>query len=65
MIRFSIQNGTIAGNLMIKHAHPEFPSDIFMLLETIGATLSIGETLGGIRSLCFHPTLSVFDSIWD
>ncbi|KAL9699938.1 hypothetical protein quinque_003379 [Culex quinquefasciatus] len=33
--------GTIAGNLMIKHQHPEFPSDVFLLLETVGATLSI------------------------
>ncbi|XP_059622489.1 xanthine dehydrogenase-like [Phlebotomus argentipes] len=36
--------GTIAGNLMIKHDHPEFPSDIFLLLETIGATLTIVDT---------------------
>lgn len=33
--------GTIAGNLMIKHQYPEFPSDVFLLLETVGATLSI------------------------
>ncbi|XP_055537446.1 uncharacterized protein LOC129725515 isoform X2 [Wyeomyia smithii] len=33
--------GTIAGNLMIKHQHPEFPSDIFLLLETVGATMLI------------------------
>lgn len=34
--------GTLAGNLSIKHEHNEFPSDIFLLLETIGATLTIG-----------------------
>ncbi|XP_052860957.1 xanthine dehydrogenase/oxidase-like [Anopheles cruzii] len=33
--------GTIAGNLMIKHQHPEFPSDVFLLLEAAEATLSI------------------------
>lgn len=35
--------GTIAGNLMIKHAHREFPSDIFLTLEALGAKLSIGK----------------------
>jgi hypothetical protein len=38
-----LQVGTIAGNLSIKHEHPEFPSDIFLLLATVGATLTIGE----------------------
>ncbi|XP_026741820.1 indole-3-acetaldehyde oxidase-like [Trichoplusia ni] len=33
--------GTIAGNLMTKHRHPKFSSDIFLLLETIRATLII------------------------
>ncbi|KAG5870802.1 hypothetical protein JTB14_005352 [Gonioctena quinquepunctata] len=33
--------GTLAGNLMIKHKHNDFPSDIFLILETIGATLKI------------------------
>ncbi|CAG4933320.1 unnamed protein product [Parnassius apollo] len=33
--------GTVAGNLMIKHEHREFPSDIFVLFETVGAKLTI------------------------
>ncbi|KAJ2951519.1 hypothetical protein O0L34_g13669 [Tuta absoluta] len=38
--------GTIAGNLMIKHQHNEFPSDIFLLLETVGAQLTIIHSNG-------------------
>ncbi|XP_071054779.1 xanthine dehydrogenase-like [Onthophagus taurus] len=33
--------GTIAGNLSIKYEHNEFPSDIFLILEGVGATLNI------------------------
>ncbi|CAH0562395.1 unnamed protein product [Brassicogethes aeneus] len=33
--------GTIAGNLMLKHQHKDFPSDIFLILETLGAQLTI------------------------
>ncbi|KAL3275092.1 hypothetical protein HHI36_019863 [Cryptolaemus montrouzieri] len=38
--------GTLAGNLMLKHLHREFPSDVFLLLETFGATLVIVDTNG-------------------
>lgn len=38
-----LQIGTVGGNLMIKHEHNEFPSDIFLLLETVGAQLIIRE----------------------
>ena len=30
---------------MMKHAHPFFPSDIFLMLETAGAQLNIGNSL--------------------
>ena len=33
--------GTLAGNLMMKHAHQDFPSDVFLTLTTIGAMLEI------------------------
>lgn len=35
--------GTLAGNLSIKHQHNEFPSDIFLIFETVGAKLVIGK----------------------
>ena len=33
--------GTWAGNLVLKHNHPEFPSDVFLCLETVGAALQL------------------------
>ncbi|KAJ2951466.1 hypothetical protein O0L34_g13618 [Tuta absoluta] len=33
--------GTIGGNLAMKNAHHEFPSDIFLLLETVQATVCV------------------------
>ncbi|XP_043603195.1 indole-3-acetaldehyde oxidase-like isoform X2 [Bombus pyrosoma] len=35
--------GSVAGNLMIKHTHREFPSDLFLILETAGAQVHIVE----------------------
>lgn len=39
------QTGTLAGNLSIKHAHNEFPSDIFIILEGCGAKLIIADSV--------------------
>lgn len=38
--------GSLAGNLMMKHAHPEFPSDVFLCLETVGAKVEIAHADG-------------------
>ncbi|KAI5646512.1 molybdopterin-binding domain of aldehyde dehydrogenase domain-containing protein [Phthorimaea operculella] len=38
--------GSVAGNLMLKHQHNSFPSDIFLLFETIGAQLTIALSNG-------------------
>ena len=46
----SVRNlGTLGGNLMLKHAHREFPSDIFVVLEAIGAMVTIGMVLNPFK----------------
>ncbi|KAI8431856.1 hypothetical protein MSG28_004418 [Choristoneura fumiferana] len=43
----SVRNlGSIAGNLMTKHQHNDFQSDIFVLFETVGAFLTILDHSG-------------------
>ncbi|KAL0109816.1 hypothetical protein PUN28_013467 [Cardiocondyla obscurior] len=43
--------GSIAGNLMIKHEHNEFSSDIFLMLETVGTQVHVLDTPGSKRSM--------------
>ena len=38
-----LQAGSWAGNLMMKHQHPEFPSDMFVMLETVNAQIVVGK----------------------
>ncbi|XP_076459984.1 uncharacterized protein LOC143293041 [Babylonia areolata] len=35
---------SVAGNLMIKHAHPDFPSDVFTMTEAAGARVEIFDS---------------------
>lgn len=35
----------MAGNLSIKHAHPEFPSDVFIVLEALDAQVIVQEAV--------------------
>lgn len=44
---------------MIKHAHPEFPSDIFIVLAAAKATVSIAETDGIIRDATMEEFLKL------
>ncbi|XP_066907154.1 uncharacterized protein [Halyomorpha halys] len=43
--------GTLAGNLMIKHQHRDFGSDIFLLMETCGAKITIRDQSGSDISM--------------
>ena len=43
--------GTLVGNLMLKNAHNDFPSDVFISLETVGATLEIVTSTGAIEEV--------------
>ncbi|XP_020903902.1 xanthine dehydrogenase isoform X2 [Exaiptasia diaphana] len=38
---------TVAGNLMLTHDHPDFPSDIFTILETVGSTVRVVDAKTG------------------
>ncbi|OXU29496.1 hypothetical protein TSAR_010099 [Trichomalopsis sarcophagae] len=51
--------GTIAGNLMLKHQHPEFQSDLFLILETAGAELHILESEGSKISSTFLDFMEI------
>ncbi|XP_045500109.1 xanthine dehydrogenase 1-like [Colias croceus] len=42
--------GTIAGNLMLKHKDPEFTSDVFLILQTVEAEITILQS-SGVKSI--------------
>ena len=44
---YGIRNqGSLGGNLMMKHDHPDFPSDVFLSLETAGAVVKVMDVSG-------------------
>lgn len=49
--------GSIAGNLMIKHAHNDFPSDLFLMLETAGTQIHILKGPGRKQSMMLKEFL--------
>ncbi|XP_064073213.1 xanthine dehydrogenase-like [Vanessa tameamea] len=48
---------TIAGNLILKNQHPEFKSDIFIILETVGAQITIMTAIGQSETLTLQNFL--------
>ncbi|KAF2900359.1 hypothetical protein ILUMI_05828 [Ignelater luminosus] len=61
--------GTLAGNLTIKHERNEFPSDIFLIFETVGANVTIvnsrkkEEEIDLLRYLTFDMQKKVMKNI--
>ncbi|XP_048477717.1 probable aldehyde oxidase gad-3 [Plutella xylostella] len=51
--------GTIGGNLMLKHEHNDFPSDPFLLLETVGAMIKIVNCEGRVENVTPREFLKV------
>ena len=49
--------GTLAGNLMMKHAHKDFPSDVFVCLETLAAILEIVDSTGAVEEMSVESFL--------
>ena len=59
---YGIRNqGSLAGNLMMKHYHNEFPSDVFLSLETAGAQLVIMDPAGVMETVPLNalPTMDM------
>ncbi|XP_015777058.1 PREDICTED: indole-3-acetaldehyde oxidase-like [Acropora digitifera] len=52
--------GSIAGNMMLLHEHPGFQSDIVLVLETIGASLIIGDSFTGAER---EYTITAFNNL--
>jgi xanthine dehydrogenase/oxidase len=49
---YAVRNqGTLAGNLMLKHAHNDFPSDVFLTLATVGAVLAVIGPAGAVEEV--------------
>ncbi|CAG5124756.1 unnamed protein product, partial [Candidula unifasciata] len=53
--------GCIAGNLMIKHNHPDFPSDLFTMMAAIGASVGVYDTSSG--KITKHPILEFLQKV--
>ncbi|KAL5273913.1 hypothetical protein ACFFRR_000587 [Megaselia abdita] len=51
--------GTLAGNIMLKKQHLEFPSDIFLLFEAVDARINIISNKSAIESFSLEHFLSV------
>ncbi|XP_061376829.1 uncharacterized protein LOC116770815 [Danaus plexippus] len=51
--------GTIGGNLYMKYANNEFPSDIFLLFETVGAMITIAGSVNKKKTVTLTEFLKM------
>ncbi|XP_041981533.1 probable aldehyde oxidase 2 [Aricia agestis] len=51
--------GTIAGNLFLKYTNNDFPSDLFLLFETIDAMITIGSGVNNRQTMSFSEFLTI------
>ncbi|XP_028395681.1 xanthine dehydrogenase-like [Dendronephthya gigantea] len=51
--------GCWAGNLMMIHKHRDFPSDMFIIMCAVGATVVIGKVDGSTQPYCLEDFLNV------
>lgn len=49
--------GTLAGNLSMKHQHPEFPSDIYLVFEALDVHVVIQESTKQERTISLSEYL--------
>ncbi|KAM3962034.1 uncharacterized protein ACR2FA_003926 [Aphomia sociella] len=50
--------GSLAGNLMLKHSMPSFPSDVFLLLSAVGGMVTVRNASGHTTNLNMNDFLN-------
>ena len=56
-----VQIGSWAGNLMLTHDNNNFPSDVYTIMESVGATVTIGkQTNKQTNKYCIPLVLTSF-----
>ena len=48
--------GTLGGNLMLRHTHNDFPSDIFACLEAVPAAITVVDVASGQETNLASPS---------
>lgn len=54
-----VQVGTWAGNLMLTHNNSDFPSDVYTIMEAVGAKVTIATSATASKSYSLQEFLSI------